>query len=368
MTSKTRLDGTMDGTATGDLPQFLSGRGKTGGAATGATPALPRIPVLDTGPGFPLETLLADEPRAHALLDAATRRVPLRALRLLDDVSRRWLAKWDNEHLPEIDAIAQRLGRPGTYFLSVQYEWACTCIVKPAPDGHSARLVRVLDWSTQGLGRNVMAARVAGEAGPYVTLTWPGYTGVIQGMAPGRFSGALNQAPMRFAAGLMPIDWVMGRAKLWQMPYPTAAHVMRRVFDHAQSFDEAKHMLTTTAIAAPCIYSLAGINADETCVIERTETTARVFAGEAVAANHWQPEEPGSYEWRGRSRGIDSKKRSALMPAMAVELTPDFSWLAFPVLNHHTRLVMVADAKRGELVAKGYEADGAATQPLQLAA
>jgi hypothetical protein len=331
-------------------------------------PELARIPVIDTGPSFALETLKADPRRASLLFDAATRRVPLRALRLLDSVSRRWLAKWDNAHLPEIDEVARRIGRPGTYFLSVHYEWACTCIVKPAETGASARLVRVLDWRTPGLGRHVMAARVAGPAGRYVTLTWPGYTGVIQGMAPRRFSAALNQAPMRFSAGLMPIDWVIGRAKLWQTPHPTAAHVLRRAFDQSASYAEAKDLLMTAPIAAPAIYSLAGIAPDETCVIERTETAARVFEGEAVAANHWQPEEPGCYEWRGRSRGIDSRGRAALMPALKAGLDADLSWLAPPVLNPHTRLVMVADAAEGRLVAQGYEADGAATEPLLLAA
>jgi hypothetical protein len=324
--------------------------------------------VLDTGPSFPIETLLADERRAHLLFDAATHRVPRRALRLLDAVSRRWLVKWDNAHLAEIDAVAQRLGRPGAYFLSVHYEWACTCIVKPSPGRDSAQLIRVLDWRTAGLGRNVMAARVAGPAGLYVALTWPGYTGVIQGMAPGRFSGALNQAPMRFTAGLMPVDWVIGRAKLWQTPHPAAAHVMRRAFDEAVDFAHAKEILTTAPIAAPAIYSLAGLTPEETCVIERTETAARVFEGQAVAANHWQPEEPGSYQWRGRSRGLDSQGRARQMPGLDAQLTTDFSWLEWPVLNPHTRLVMVADAARGELVAQGYEADGPATAPLRLAA
>ncbi len=330
--------------------------------------ALSQIPVIETGPDFPLATLLADEARAHALLDAATRKIPIRALRLLDAVSRRWLEKWDNAHLDEIDRIAGRIGRPGTHFLSVNYEWACTCIVKPSEAGDTARLVRVLDWRTPGLGRYLVAARVAGVAGPYTALTWPGYTGLIQGMAPGRFSAALNQAPMRFSAGLMPIDWVIGRARLWQTPHPTAAHVLRRAFDEAATFEAARQLLTEAPIAAPGIYSLAGIHADETCVIERTETTARVFEGEAVAANHWQPEPSGSYSWRGRSRGIDSKGRAALMPALDAKLAPDFSWAQWPVLNHHTRLIMVADAAEGRLVAQGYEADGPATAALELAA
>ena len=331
-------------------------------------PRLPRIPVVTCGPDFAIETLVADPQRAQQLFDAATQGVPLSALRLLDTISRRWLAKWDNAHLAEIDEVARLIGRPGAHFLSVHYEWACTCSVKPSPDGATARLIRVLDWRTQGLGRHVMAARVAGAAGAYIALTWAGYTGVIQGMAPGRFAGALNQAPMRFTAGLMPIDWAIGQAKLWQTPHPTAAHVMRHAFDHASTYADAKAWLSTAPIAAPAIYSLAGIGPHETCVIERTETAARVFEGEAVAANHWQPEQQGSYDWRGRSRGIDSKGRASLMPELDASLKPDFSWLQFPVLNSHTRLAMVADAAAGRLVAQGYEADGPATEPLELEA
>ena len=90
--------------------------------------------------------------------------------------------------LAEIDEIAARLGRPGGHFLSVNYEWGCTVGVGPSPDGRSARLTRTLDWFTPGLGRYVMAARVAGQAGHFVTLTWPGFVGVLQAMAPGRFS------------------------------------------------------------------------------------------------------------------------------------------------------------------------------------
>ena len=325
------------------------------------------IPVIDTGPSFALETLEADPARAHALFDTATRRIPKPALAMLDAVSRRWLARWDNAHLAEIDAIALTLKRPGAYFLSVQYEWACTCSVSPAPDGRSARLVRVLDWSTPGLGRHVMAARVAGNAGPYVTLTWPGFSGVIQALAPGRYAAAMNQAPMRFSAGLLPVDWVMARARLWQSPHPTAAHTLRRVFDTAAGYAEARRLLVSAPIAAPAIFSLAGIGASETCVIERTETQARVFEGPAVAANHWQPEDPGRYDWRGHPRGIDSRGRAAVLAGLHADLSPDFSWASWPVLNPQTRLIMVADAHLGRLVAQGFEAGLPATDPLELA-
>ena len=105
---------------------------------TTATHDLPPIPVLDVGADFPMATLLADQPRAHALMDAATRRVPPAVLRGLDVVSRRWLRMHGNAHLDEIDAIARQIARPGVHFLAVNYEWGCTVGVGPAPDGNPA--------------------------------------------------------------------------------------------------------------------------------------------------------------------------------------------------------------------------------------
>jgi hypothetical protein len=324
---------------------------------------LEAIPVLETGPEFPMETLAAHEARAHALLDLATAAVPSAALRQLDKVSRRWLEKWGNAHLAEIDAIARRLARPGAYFFSVNYEWGCTCRVSPSPDHRSARLIRVLDWRTPGLGRNVLAARVNGAGGRYVTLTWPGYTGVLTAMAPGRFSAALNQAPMRKAVGFYVLDWAANRRRVWKMPHPTPAHLLRTVFERAASFTEARSMLMSDPISTPAIFSLAGLKPAETAVIERTETEARVHDGANVAANHWQA--PG---WRGRARGEQSAERACLLHRIPPELDTDFAWLVPPVLNPHTRLVMVADAAAGRLVAQGYEDMAPATQPLTMAA
>ncbi len=323
--------------------------------------ALPAIPVLDVGPDFAIETVAREEARAHALLDAATRYVPRAALASLDKVSRRWLVKWSNAYLSEIDDVARRLARPGAYFLSVNYEWGCTCQVGPSPEHRSARLVRVLDWATPGLGRNIIAARVRGAAGPFVILTWPGYTGVLQAMAPGRFAAALNQAPMRRPTGLYPLDWAANRARVWRMPHPMPAHLLREVFETARSYGEAKRHLTERPISSPAIFSLAGPRAAETAVIERTERGARVHEGPAVAANHWQ-----ACGWRGHSRGVDSTGRARLMSCASPGIDPAFSWLAPPILNPCTRLVMVADAAEQRLVAQGFEAEKPATEALEL--
>jgi len=324
---------------------------------------LGQIPVYDVGPSFPLETLKLEEARAHALIDGATRHVPRAALKSLDEVSRRWLEKQDSAHLAEIDAVAGLLRRPGAYFLSVNYEWGCTCRVAPAPDHKSARLVRVLDWRTPGLGRYIIAARVAGAAGRFLTLTWPGYTGILQAMAPGRFAAALNQAPMRKPLGQFYLDWAVNRVRVWRMPHLTPAHLLREVFEIAPSFAEAKAMLIEQPVSTPGIYSLVGTKPSETVIIERSETEARVHEGANVTANHWQ-----AAGWRGHARGKNSAGRARQMHGVSSALDADFSWLGPPILNDNTRLVMIADAERGRLVAQGIEAERAATEPLDLVA
>jgi len=329
-------------------------------APTSIALSRPAIPLLDVGADFAVETLQREAVRAHRLLDSATRHVPRRALASLDAVSRHWLAKWDNAHLAEIDRVAALLGRPGAYFLSVNYEWGCTCRVAPSPDGKSARLVRVLDWRTPGLGENILAARVAGAAGPFVTLTWPGYTGVLQGVAKGRFAAALNQAPMRKAIGYYYLDWAANRRRVWNMPHETPSHLLREVFENAPTYSEAKRMLIETPVSSPAIYSLAGLKPHETCVIERRETDAHVHEGAQCAANHWQ-----SFGWEGHARGIDSGGRACQMAAVPTTFDTAFPWLREPILNERTRLAMVADAASGQFIAQGYEAGKPATLPLE---
>lgn len=329
-------------------------------SARGGT--LAEIPVIETGRDFPLATLRAHKDRTHALLDAASRRYPRSLLAGLDKVSRAWLARWNNEHLREIDEIARILGRPGAYFFSVNYEWACTCRAAPSPDGRSARLIRVLDWQAPGLGANLICAKVtSADAGPFALLTWPGYTGVLQVMAPGRFSAALNQAPMRKTTGLFYVDWAANRRRVWQMPHPTPAHLLRRVAEQASDFTEARRMLIEQPISTPAIFTLAGIEATETAVIERTEREARARDGAHVAANHW--ETPG---WHGHARGDKSSNRASIMRSVDTSFDTEFEWLTPPILNANTRLAMVADAKEGRIIARGYEKTGPATTALDM--
>jgi hypothetical protein len=328
---------------------------------------LVRIPVIDTGPSFPRQSLAgaldgAIE-RAHALLDGATGRVPGHVLRLLDRASRRWLVRQRNPYLAEIDEVAALIGRPGCHFLSVNYEWGCSVSVGRSPAGGSAQLVRTLDWLTPGLGRYVVAARVAGEVGPFVTLTWPGFVGVLQAMAPGRFAASINQAPMRRAGGgLFVADWMASKARVWRNPHLPPILLLRRIMEQARDFEEARRLMIETPLAAPVSFALAGLGPRETCVVERSEERAFVIDGPACVTNHWLGLDHGAH-----GRGIDSEGRlEAISKVGPVEPSPTFDWLRAPVLNGLTRLAMVADASAGRLVAQGFEDGAPVTHPLDL--
>lgn len=334
-------------------------------STTQLAPALPSIPVFCVGPDYALETALAYGERGYELLAMATEGIPKPAVVAADQISRAWLASMRHPYYNEIRALALKSREPGLYYFNSHYEWGCTTAAKPASGGKGVRLMRAFDWRTAGLGRHVVAARIAGAAGPWLALTWPGYTGALHGMAPGRFAAALNQAPRRAPTGWTAIDWLLERKRIMASRAVTPVHLLRRVFESAGSFDEALTLLRDTPLCAPVIFTLAGVRAGEACVIERQEGAAHVIAApaDACTANDWQKR-----EWQGkRIPGRLSEERLARMQVLeAAGIDDGVGWANWPIVNAETRLVMVADAVEGRIVAQGYEERGPATALLEL--
>src|SRR5262249_61048700 len=112
----------------------------------------------------------------------------------MDFVTRRWLMRSRSPYAAEIHGIAAALGFRGIWFLNGCYQWGCTALARE--QGGAPWLVRTLDWPFPGLGRHAEVAHQRGLAGDYFSVTWPGYVGVLTGMAPGRFAASINQAPL----------------------------------------------------------------------------------------------------------------------------------------------------------------------------
>ncbi len=324
---------------------------------------LPEIPLRDHRQDGLLGHTLAEIGAARALMDTVIRGLGpgghlLRAgLRPADRIAARWLQRAGDPYLDEILAMARALGRPGGVAFALSYEFGCTARVF---DGARPRLFRTLDWPFRGLGDRVEVVRLSGPAGDWVTATWPGVLGALHGAAPGRFAAALNQAPEQRETGLRGADWAASKLRLMRRPALPPAHLLRRVFETAPDFDTALAALRDTPVSTPVIFTLAGIRAGETVVIERTERSAATRA-EAIAANHFE----AGHGRRWRPRGIDSHGRAAQIATL--EHPPEVDRLASPMLNTLTRLAVSMDAT-GALAVAGYEGTRRATRPRSVAA
>ena len=315
---------------------------------------LPIIPLIDLG-AEGLDALALRMPDKVRLLSNAGRRLLSRpVIGFMDRRSRAWLARNETPYKAEIDTIAAIPGVAGAHALNLSTEWACT---SATADG---RLVRTLDWPIHGLGGAIVVVRQQGPAGPWLNVTWPGFAGVLTGMAPGRFAIVYNQAPIRSVTGLWPVDWVIERLRLDARLQIPATHLIRLVFETCPDFAAAVRMLRETPIAYTGLFTLAGPGG-EAAIIERAEDQAFVHEGPGAVPNQWL-----NPAWRGHPRGIDSPGRLAqcrlLVPGLR-DLSTDFGWLQYPMLNKLSRLAVIADLKTGDLAVLGLEQSGSRAVP-----
>jgi hypothetical protein len=337
---------------------------------------LPPIPFCDIRGGTSLDLLKAHEATARALASAAintfglvSRTAAAALMPAGDRASRAWLARTDNPHLKEIDALASHLGIRGVYFLNAIFEWGCTSGVWRAQDGPTMH--RVLDWGFPDLGKHMVVALQSGPAGAFYNITWPGLVGSFNGFAPGRFAGAINQAPMRMHKRGMVGDWVKNRIAVRDGLGTPPAHLLRQVLETAPDYAAAKTMLSETRLAVPAIFILSGVQGGEGCIIERSEDEAgiRPLDGAAVCvANHFESAlDRAGLGWRARP--IDSAGRAACARGLrADEFAADFGWFKAPIANGNSRLAFNANAATGALALMGTDGPRPVTQVFRLPA
>ena len=332
---------------------------------------LPAIPVVDIRDGGPPRHARHSATRARALRDTCLGFFPAAVLPLvpaLDWLSRRSLARSRSPYLEEIAQIAAALDISGIWLLNASYHWGCTA--RASEHDGVPWLIRTLDWPFIGLGRHTELAHMRGGCGDFISVTWPGYVGVLTAMAPQRFAAALNQAPMRRRTRhrwLRPYDFAANalnaRSRADRIP---PDQLLRRAFELCEDFAAARRLLESTPVARPAIYTLVGCAAHERCVIERTETGCVTREENTCAANDWVPSRPG---WEGRigtrrflvssfadAAGYSSARRDAL--AQWSGAAKNFDWLRPPVLNPYTRLAVSMSPANGILRAIGYDIAG----------
>lgn len=339
---------------------------------------LPAIPVRDVRDGGALRHAIDAADVALALRNDCLSWLPgavRRSMPALDSITRRWLMRSTSPYINEIVAISSSLGVSGVWFLNGSYQWGCTAYAR---DDDAPWLVRTLDWPFPGLGRHVEVGHMAGPAGEFYSVTWPGFVGTLTGMAPGRFAASINQAPMWRRTRhpwMRPFDMLVNAAATWPVRHMPPDQLLRHVFETAPDFASARRQLETTPIARPVIYTLAGSQPGERCVIERDIDGFNTRIEDTGAANDWLEKREG---WEGRiganvlftcshdDAGANSKGRHAALTSWQGPFTGAFDWVTEPVLNHYTRIAVEMCAARGILRVAGYETAAGATLPEQV--
>lgn len=324
---------------------------------------LPAIPLINLGNGSMAELVSDQRERALDLLRSGRRQLTPPVLLALDWWSKRWAHRAANPYLMEIRQVAMRLPM-GAWFINAAYEWGCSTGVGPSGETKAPIMLRTLDWPFHGMGRNLVVVQQEGPAGAFFNITWPGFTGAVTALAPGRFAVAINQAPMTRHRGVpWAADWLLNRRTVFASRHITPAHLVRQVCERCPDYESARRKLIETPIATPVFFSLAGTWTDHAVVIERLPGEARVHSGPVAVTNHWLDIKRPAWP-----RGYKSKERLPLMEARIREPIRDFDWLTAPLLNHETRLAAVIRPSTSELWLRGYERDGPATRDFHISA
>jgi hypothetical protein len=341
------------------------------------TTQFPTIAVIDVRDGGPIRHARERAMVAEALRDACLAWFPpvtVQLLPFLDRMARRWLTRAHSPYVGDIEAIAAALGFPGIWLLNGSYQWGCTALTRE--EGGAPWLCRTLDWPFPGLGRHAEVAHLRGPAGDYLSVTWPGYVGVLTAVAPGRFAGSINQAPLWRRTRhprLRLYDIAANAVNTWRnIRHIPPDQLLRAVFEECETFADARRRLETTPIARPVIFTLAGMRPGESCVIERTEEAFATRATATCAANDWAESRAG---WEGRigadvvmtcspaeAREASRRRREALTAWAGTFGGDSFGWVTPPVLNRFTRLAVEMCAAEGVLRVAGYEYEPGAAE------
>jgi hypothetical protein len=323
--------------------------------------ALPAIPLIDAR-NNPL--VLADPAGARALRDAAfgaLKPIVLPALPMADRIARRWLKRGPSPYLAELDAVAAHTRIAGVYAINVSYESGCTTLARADDPGRAPTLRRTLDWPYRGLGRSVVVAHRAGPVGGFFDVTWPGAIGTLTAVAPRRFAASINQAPLyrRTRANVLrAFDYAANLARtLARERGMPPLHLLRHVFETAETFSDALAMLRTIEIARPALFTLIGPEPEQFAVIERREREATVHLGPGSVANDWRDPHPS---WEPRRCALIDHKLDSAARRRGIEEAADgcaapFGWVVPPVRNWNTRLAVEMNAGEGWLNVLGFE-------------
>jgi len=163
-----------------------------------------------------------------------------------------------------------------SWLKDLKEKWfGCTALAFNRKGRGGVAHVRNMDWPVEDCGKLSAVIHYTGGCGPFTSVGWPCFVGVISGIAKGRFSITLNQAPQ---VGMVSTNW-------------PAAFALRNVFQECETFDQVVKTLTSTRLSASALFMVVGTKRDQAVVIEHTGRKAErrwMKDGVLALANHFE--------------------------------------------------------------------------------
>ena len=187
------------------------------------------------------------------------------------------------DYLSELKSLAQTTDLPigqiilcNSYYDLIKPLIGCTAFAFDGADGPVQ--ARNLDWWTEN---NLLSDCselfhfIGAPAGEFYAISWPGYIGVLSGIAPKRFAITLN-------AVISPDPFELAQP---------ISMTLRRAFESCYTYTEAVTFLQKATLPADCLLLLSGPETGEYCVIERTpkrQATRRAENGLIAVTNGYR--------------------------------------------------------------------------------
>ncbi|PAA81828.1 hypothetical protein BOX15_Mlig012925g5, partial [Macrostomum lignano] len=115
----------------------------------------------------------------------------------------------------------------------------------------------------------------------FMSTNFAGYVGILTALKPGRFSLTMNERFNADGGYIGVIEWILGKRDAVWMGFLT-----RSVMETADSYAQAKQMLTGTKMLAPAYFILGGNSTMQGCIITRSRDAAIDVWERSAAANH----------------------------------------------------------------------------------
>jgi acid ceramidase len=229
-------------------------------------PSVPTIPVpLDAPPRERWRALAEHAPAVRELVAVYVRDLGGDDVAQLAATAARAILAPDE--LDEIAGVARATGisdehaiAANVYYDALKHIWGCTAFAVDTPEGplHA----RNLDWHTvdRALARHTAILDFhRGGTTRFRAVGWPGFIGVLSGVAPGRFAITLN--------AVLSFDRPPPEGRLVGL-------VLRDVLERAASYGEAVEELCSQPLASDALLLVSGVHHGERTVIERTPLRA----------------------------------------------------------------------------------------------